>query len=147
MRGVNKIILLGNLGREPETRYTQDGRPITNFSVATTETWKDKQTGERREATEWHNVVCFARLAEIAGEFLRKGSKIYIEGQLKTSSWEQDGVKKYKTEVHAKNLQLLDAKEERPQYSPTLQEQSKPARIEKQPTVENYVDPFDEPPF
>ena len=98
-RGINKVILIGNLGRDPETRYSQRGTPVTNFSVATSESWRDRQSGEQQERTEWHNVVCFARLAEIAGEYLKKGSKVYIEGSLRTSSWEQDGQKRYRTEI------------------------------------------------
>lgn len=109
-RGINKVILIGNLGRDPETRYSQGGSAVTNFSVATTESWKDRQSGEQQERTEWHNVVCFARLAEIAGEYLKKGSKVYIEGSLRTSSWEADGQKKYRTEVMARDLQMLDSR-------------------------------------
>ncbi|MEM1435776.1 MAG: single-stranded DNA-binding protein [Pseudomonadota bacterium] len=109
-RGINKVILIGNLGRDPETRYSQGGSAVTNFSVATSESWRDKGSGEMQERTEWHNVVCFARLAEIAGEYLRKGSKVYIEGSLRTSSWEQDGQKKYRTEVMARDLQMLDSR-------------------------------------
>ena len=109
-RGINKVILIGNLGRDPETRYAQNGGAVTNFSVATSDSWRDKTSGENQERTEWHNVVCFARLAEIAGEYLRKGSKVYIEGSLRTSSWEQDGQKRYKTEVMARELQMLDSR-------------------------------------
>ena len=109
-RGINKVILIGNLGRDPETRYSQGGNAVTNFSVATTENWRDKQSGEQQERTEWHNIVCFARLAEIAGEYLKKGSKVYIEGSLRTSSWEQDGQKKYRTEVMAREMQMLDGR-------------------------------------
>lgn len=109
-RGINKVILIGNLGRDPETRYAQSGSAVTNFSVATSENWRDRSTGEQQERTEWHNVVCFARLAEIAGEYLRKGSKVYIEGSLRTSSWEQDGQKRYKTEIMARELQMLDSR-------------------------------------
>jgi single-strand DNA-binding protein len=109
-RGINKVILIGNLGRDPETRYSQGGTPVTNFSVATSESWRDRTTGEQQERTEWHNVVCFARLAEIAGEYLKKGSKVYIEGSLRTSSWEQDGQKRYRTEVMARDLQMLDSR-------------------------------------
>ena len=110
-RGINKVILIGNLGRDPETRYTQGGgSAVCNFSVATSESWRDRQSGEQQERTEWHNVVCFARLAEIAGEYLKKGSKVYIEGSLRTSSWEQDGQKKYRTEVMARELQMLDGR-------------------------------------
>ena len=98
---VNKVILVGNLGRDPETRQTQDGKPIANMSVATGETWKDRQTGERRERTEWHRVVIFdERLAEVAQKYLRKGSKVYLEGQLQTRKWtDQSGQERYTTEV------------------------------------------------
>ena len=109
-RGINKVILIGNLGRDPETRYTQSGSPVANFGVATSESWRDRQTNELQERTEWHNVVCFARLAEIAGEYLRKGSKVYIEGSLRTSSWEQDGQTRYRTEVIAREMQMLDSR-------------------------------------
>jgi len=109
-RGINKVILIGNLGRDPETRYTQSGSPVANFSVATSESWNDRQTNERQERTEWHNVVCFARLAEIAGEYLRKGSKVYIEGRLSTSSWEKDGQTHYRTEIIAREMQMLDSR-------------------------------------
>ncbi len=110
-RGINKVILIGNLGRDPETRYSQDQRPVTNFSVATSESWRDRNTNEQHEQTEWHNVVCFQRLAEIAGEYLRKGSKVYIEGRLQTRSWEgQDGQKRYRTEVIARDMQMLDSR-------------------------------------
>lgn len=112
MRGVNKAILVGNLGADPETRYLTSGDPVTSFRVATSEAWKDKATGERKERTEWHSVTCFGRLAEIARDYLRKGSKVYVEGQLRTSSWEQDGVTRYKTEVNARELQMLDSKGE-----------------------------------
>ena len=109
-RGVNKVILVGNLGRDPETRYAQNGSAVTNFSIATSESWRDRASGEQQERTEWHNVVCFARLAEIAGEYLRKGSKVYIEGSLRTTSWEQEGQKRYRTEIMARELQMLDSR-------------------------------------
>ena len=109
-RGINKVILVGNLGADPETRYMQSGAPVTNFRVATSEQWRDKATGENRERTEWHSVVCFARLAEIAGEYLRKGSKVYVEGSLRTSSWESDGQTRYKTEIIANDMQMLDSR-------------------------------------
>ncbi len=109
-RGINKVILIGNLGRDPETRYTQSGSAVANFSVATSEGWRDRQTNESQERTEWHNVVCFARLAEIAGEYLRKGSKVYIEGSLRSSSWEKEGQKHYRTEVIAREMQMLDSR-------------------------------------
>lgn len=110
-RGINKVILIGNLGRDPETRYSQAGNAVAKFSVATSDSWRDRQTGEQQDRTEWHNVVCFSRLAEIAGEYLRKGSKVYIEGSLSTSSWEgQDGQKRYRTEVIARDMQMLDSR-------------------------------------
>ena len=121
-RGVNKVILLGNVGRDPETRYAQNGTAVTRFSIATSEIWKDRSSGEQQERTEWHNIVCFARLAEVAGEYLKKGSKVYIEGQLRTSSWEQDGQKKYRTEVNARELQMLDSKVQSEMQSPPLDE-------------------------
>ena len=115
---VNKVILVGNLGRDPETRQTQDGRPICNMSVATGETWKDRQTGERRERTEWHRVVIFdERLAEVAQNYLRKGSKVYLEGQLQTRKWtDQSGQERYTTEVVLQRfrgvLTMLDSRGE-----------------------------------
>jgi single-strand DNA-binding protein len=110
-RGVNKVILVGNLGNDPETRYTQAGAAITNVSVATSETWKDKQTGQPQERTEWHRVVFFNRLGEIAGEYLRKGSKIYIEGSLRTRKWQdKEGMDRYTTEIVGNEMQMLDSR-------------------------------------
>lgn len=110
-RGINKVILVGNLGNDPETRYSQSGAAITNISVATSESWKDKQTGQPQERTEWHRVVFFNRLAEIAGEYLRKGSKVYVEGSLRTRKWQgQDGQDRYTTEVVASEMQMLDSR-------------------------------------
>ena len=109
-RGLNKVMLIGNLGRDPETRYTQNGSAVTRFSVATSESWRDKSTQEMQERTEWHNVVCFARLGEIASEYLKKGSKVYVEGGLRTSSWEQEGNTRYRTEVIAREMQMLDSR-------------------------------------
>ena len=93
-RGINKVILIGNLGQDPEIRYMPSGGSVVNVSLATSESWKDKQSGEQKERTEWHRVVFFNRLAEIAGEYLKKGSKVYIEGSLRTREWEKDGVKR-----------------------------------------------------
>ena len=108
-RGINKVILIGNLGRDPETRYTQGGAAVTNLRIATAESWKDRQTGEQQERTEWHSVVCFARLGEIAGEYLRKGSKVYIEGRLQTRKWQdKEGHDRYSTEIVANEMQMLD---------------------------------------
>lgn len=110
-RGVNKVIIVGNLGQDPETKYTASGAAITNLSIATSETWKDKQTGQAQERTEWHRVVFFNRLAEIAGEYLRKGSKVYIEGALRTRKWQdQSGQDRYTTEIVANEMQMLDSR-------------------------------------
>ena len=110
-RGVNKVILVGNLGADPETRYTASGSAITNIRIATSESWKDKQTGENQERTEWHRVVFFNRLAEIAGEYLRKGSQVYIEGALRTRKWQdQSGQDRYSTEVVANEMQMLGSR-------------------------------------
>lgn len=109
-RGVNKVILVGNLGADPETRYTQSGDPVTNIRLATSEVWRDRESGEQNERTEWHRVVFFRRLAEIAGEYLKKGSKVYIEGSLRTNQWERDGQKHYTTEVIASEMQMLDSR-------------------------------------
>ncbi len=107
-RGVNKVIIVGNLGQDPETRYMPSGAAVTNFTVATNESWKDKQTGEQKERTEWHRVAMFNRLAEIAAEYLRKGSQVYIEGKLRTRKWQgQDGQDRYTTEIIADEMQML----------------------------------------
>ncbi len=112
-RGVNKVILVGNCGQDPETRYTASGSAITNLSIATSDTWKDKQTGQQQERTEWHRVVFFNRLAEIAGEYLRKGSKVYVEGRLQTRKWQdQGGQDRYTTEIVASEMQMLDSRGE-----------------------------------
>ena len=108
--GINKVILVGNLGQDPEIKYTAGGAAVTTLSLATSESWKDKDTGTDQEKTEWHRVVLWRRLAEIAGEYLKKGSKIYIEGQLQTRSWEQEGQKRYTTEVIARDMQFLDSR-------------------------------------
>jgi single-strand DNA-binding protein len=107
-RGVNKVIVIGNLGNDPETRYMPSGSAVTNLSVATNESWKDKQTGEQKERTEWHKVAMFGRLAEIAAEYLRKGSQVYIEGKLRTRKWQdQQGNDRYTTEIVADEMQML----------------------------------------
>jgi single-strand DNA-binding protein len=112
MASVNKVILIGNLGRDPETRYSPDGAAITNVSVATTSQWKDKTTGEKREETEWHRVAFFGRLAEIAGEYLKKGSPVYIEGRLRTRKWQdKDGQDRYTTEIVADVMQMLGSRQ------------------------------------
>lgn len=158
-RGINKVILIGNLGRDPETRYAQNGGAVTNFSVATSESWRDRASGEQQERTEWHNVVCFQRLAEIAGEYLRKGSKVYIEGSLRTTSWEQDGQKRYRTEIMARELQMLDSRGGggggmgggmgAPQGAPSGFESSSssPPMADNAPTLSDDTDFEDDIPF
>ena len=147
-RGINKVILVGNLGADPETRYTASGAAITNIRIATTEAWKDKQSGEQQERTEWHRVVFFNRLAEIVGEYVRKGSKLYIEGRLQTRSWEQDGVKRYTTEIVANEMQMLDSRgssaSSDSDYSQS-QPSSRPAAAEAAPA--NFDNFDDDIPF
>ncbi|MCB0763084.1 MAG: single-stranded DNA-binding protein [Flavobacteriales bacterium] len=109
MAGVNKVILIGNLGADPEVRHLQNGASVANFRIATSETYKDRQTGERREQTEWHNLVAWRGLAEITEKYLRKGSKVYVEGKLRTRQWQdKDGNTKYTTEIHLDELTMLD---------------------------------------
>jgi len=111
-RGINKVILIGNVGNTPEVRYTPNGNAVVNISLATSEVWKDKQTGEQQERTEWHRIVFFNRLGEIAGEFLKKGSKIYVEGLLRTRKWQDksSGQDRYTTEIIANEMQMLDSR-------------------------------------
>ncbi len=118
-RGVNKVILVGNLGADPETRYTAGGSAVTNVRIATTDSWKDKQTGEQQERTEWHRVVFFGRLAEIAAEYLRKGSQIYVEGRIQTRKWQgQDGQDRWTTEIVGNEMQMLGSRGGAPSPSP-----------------------------
>ena len=135
-RGVNKVILIGNLGRDPEVRYSPNGGAIANITLATSESWKDKNTGEQVDKTEWHRVVFFRRLAEIVGEYLKKGSKVYIEGKLQTRKWQdKEGNDRYTTEVVANEMQMLDSRggstsynqDETPAAQPASQEQPAPA--------------------
>lgn len=110
-KGINRVFLIGNLGKDPEVRYTPDGKPVATVSIATSETWKDKNTGEQQEKTEWHRVVFFRRLAEIVGEYLKKGSKVYIEGKLQTRKWQDSsGQDRYTTEIVANEMQMLDSR-------------------------------------
>ncbi len=117
-RGVNKVILIGNLGADPEVRYMPSGGAVTTIRLATSESWKDKQTGQTQERTEWHRVVFYQRLAEIAGEYLKKGSKVYIEGSLRTSQYEKNGEKRYSTDIIANEMQMLDRAGEQAVSSP-----------------------------
>ena len=112
MASVNRVTLIGNLGRDPETRYSPDGAAITNVTIATSRQWKDKTSGERKEETEWHRVVFYGRLAEIAGEYLKKGRPVYVEGRLKTRKWQdKEGVDRYTTEIVAEEMQLLGSRD------------------------------------
>ena len=157
-RGVNKVILVGNLGADPETRYTPSGTAITTIRIATSEAWKDKTTGEQQERTEWHRVKFFSRLAEIAGEYLKKGSQVYIEGKLRTEEYEKDGVKRYSTDVIADEMQMLGSRpgagggeggggRERRERGPARGPQSSPSRPApaSAPASDNFED--DEIPF
>lgn len=134
-RGINKVILVGNLGADPETRYTANGAAITTIRVATSESWRDKQTGETQERTEWHRVKFFGRLAEIAGEYLRKGRQVYIEGSLRTDKWQdQNGQDRYTTEVIANEMQMLGGRgDDAPARSSQggFRDNGRPARQEK----------------
>ena len=113
-RGINKVILIGNLGKDPEVRYTAGGSAVANLRIATTESWKDKQTGEKKEATEWHSVVLFGKLGEIAGEYLKKGRTVYIEGRLQTRKYQdKEGVERYSTEIVGSDMQMLGGGEGR----------------------------------
>lgn len=123
MASVNKVILVGNLGDNPETRYMAEGGAVTNISIATTDKWKDKATGEKKEHTEWHRVVFFNRLAEVAGEYLKKGKPVYIEGRLQTKKWtDKEGIERYSTQIVADQLQMLGSRD-----SESRPEQPKPA--------------------
>lgn len=128
MEGVNQVILIGTLGRDPETKYIPSGTAVTNFSLATSRKWRDSNN-EMQEKTEWHNIQCWAKLAEVAGEHLAKGSRVYIQGELETQSWEKEGVKKYKTLINARQMQFLDRKGDGPQQQ---SRQSAPAPAAKQ---------------
>ncbi len=135
-RGINKVILVGNLGKDPEAKFMPSGNAVTNITVATSESWKDKQTGQQQERTEWHRVVFFNRLAEIASEYLRKGSKVYIEGSLRTRKWQgQDGQDRYTTEIVASEMQMLDSRGGSTGYdSPSPTQASSPQQGSQQPS-------------
>lgn len=127
-RGINKVMLIGNLGADPEMRYMPSGSAVANLRIATTESWKDQQSGQRQERTEWHRVALFGRLAEIAGEYLRKGSQVYIEGSLRTRKWQgQDGQDRYTTEIVGREMQMLGGRGDSSAPFPPTQEQDSPA--------------------
>lgn len=118
MAGINKVILIGRLGRDPEVRYTPDGTAVANFSIATSEEWKDRETGEKKERTEWHRIVAWRKLGEICGEYLSKGRQVYIEGRLQTRDWQdQEGNKRWTTEIIARDMQMLGSKEQTESFS------------------------------
>ncbi len=147
-RGVNKVILVGNVGNDPEVRYMPNGNAVANISIATSDSWKDKNTGEQQERTEWHRVVFFNRLAEIVEQYVKKGSKLYIEGRLQTRSWEQDGVKRYTTEIVSNEMQMLDSRgSASPGNNPFGQDQqgsAKPAQAAPAQAAPANFDNFDD---
>lgn len=164
MASVNKVILVGNLGRDPEVRYSPDGAAICNISLATTAVWRDRASGERREETEWHRVVFFNRLAEIAGEYLKKGRSVYVEGRLKTRKWQdkETGADRYSTEIVAEQMQMLGGRDgdtsmgggddfnqaSRQQSRPAQQQQQQPRPAAPQaPAAANLMDMDDDIPF
>ncbi|MBT3521800.1 single-stranded DNA-binding protein [Gammaproteobacteria bacterium] len=157
-RGINKVILVGNLGNDPEIRYMPNGNAVANVSLATSDSWKDKATGEQQEKTEWHRVVFFNRLAEIVEQYVKKGSKLYVEGRLQTRSWEQDGVKRYSTEIVASEMQMLDGRGgamggdmgDNPfgqQQAPSQRPQQAAAAPQAQPAPTNFDNFDDDIPF
>ncbi len=146
MAGINKCIIVGNLGKDPEVRFLPNGGAVANITIATSESWKDKQTGEQKERTEWHNVVMYQRLAEIAGEYLKKGSKVYLEGSLQTSKWtdKETGQDRYKTEIKASQLQMLDSKPQGQQQGDGFQQA--PAQRQYQQPPQNQGGFNQQPP-
>jgi len=148
-RGINKVILVGNCGNDPETAFMPSGGAVTNISVATSDTWKDKQTGQQQERTEWHRVVFFNRLAEIVGQYLKKGSKVYVEGSLRTRKWQdKSGQDRYTTEIVASEMQMLDSRSERTGAAPTEFPTETPGKLDKSPpSGVIQFDDIDDPPF
>ena len=142
--GINKVIIVGNLGQDPEIKYTAGGAAVTTLSIATSDSWKDKDSGMDQERTEWHRVVLWRRLAEIAGEYLKKGSKVYIEGQLQTRKWEQEGQTRYTTEIIARDMQFLDS---RGSAKPSNQEESGLSSNQSTPDVVDSSIEDDDIPF
>ena len=154
-RGVNKVILIGNVGKDPETRYLPSGGAVTNATLATSESWKDKQTGQQQERTEWHNIVFFNRLGEIAGQYLKKGSKVYVEGSLRTRKWQdKEGNDRYTTEIVASEMQMLDGRPgagggyddeaPAPRQSAPAQRGPAPARQQQAPAPQPPAGGFDD---
>ena len=149
MASVNKVILIGNLGADPESRFAPSGDAICNIRLATTETWRDKNTGERREATEWHRVAFFGKLAEIAGQYLRKGSQVYIEGSLRTRKWQdKDGQDRYTTEIRADEMKMLGSRQGAGEAPPREREAAPaPSSGAKQAPASSFGDMDDDIPF
>ena len=151
MAGINKVILVGNLGKDPEVRYLEGGTAVANFPIATSETFKDKTSGERKTNTEWHNIVVWRGLAEIAEKYLKKGSQIYLEGKLRTRQWQdKDGNNRYTTEVVADNLQMLGRKDDNPSGSITQINSNAPVKTENPtatPEIKKSDDKVDDLPF
>jgi len=149
-RGVNRVTLIGNLGNDPEARHLPSGGEVSNITIATSETWKDKNTGQAQEKTEWHRVVGFNKLAEIMNKYLTKGSKVYIEGSLRTRSWEQDGVKRYATEIVASEMQMLDSRESQgnaPQQASQRQQAPQQSAPQQQAAPSDFSEFDDSIPF
>ncbi len=164
MASVNKVIIVGNLGRDPETRYMPNGEAVTNVAVATTESWKDKNSGDKKEITEWHRITFYRKLAEIAGQYLKKGSSVYIEGRLQTRKWtDKDGVERYTTEIIADTMQMLGGRPGAGGGSASMDDDygssapaprqssgggsSSPARPAAKPAASNFNDMDDDIPF
>ncbi len=145
MAGINKVILVGNLGKDPEVRYLEGGTAVANFPIATSETYKDRKTGDRKTSTEWHNIVLWRGLAEIAEKFLKKGSQVYIEGKLRTRQWQdKDGNNRYSTEVVGDNMQMLGKKDDFNSNETTNKQSS---NVNPTPEIDNSVDEVDDLPF
>lgn len=145
MAGINKVIIVGNLGNDPEIRTMPNGEQVANITVATSEGWKDKNTGERKEAVEWHRIVLYRRLAEIAGQYLTKGSQVYIEGRLKTRKWQDsNGQDRYTTEIQGDNLQMLGGRQDAAQNQPPKQQDKQQKAQSKPQQSDPPVDAFDD---
>ena len=146
-RGVNKVILIGNVGSDVVCKYMPNGTAVANFSVATSEEWKDKNSGEKQEKVEWHRIAIFGKLAEIVEKYVKKGSKLYLEGRLQTREWEQDGVKRYSTEVVCNELQMLDSKPQGGQQNNSTQVNNQPQGQSQQAAPSSFDDFADDIPF
>jgi single-strand DNA-binding protein len=148
MASLNKVQIIGNLGRDPETKYMPSGDAMTTLAIATSENWKDKNTGEKKESTEWHRVTAFGKLAEIMGEYLKKGSKVYIEGSLRSRKYtDKDGVEKYATDIRADNMIMLDGKQGDQSQAPSAPAPRQAAPAQQQRPSPNFSDMDDDIPF